>query len=51
MAAQDADYERECKDSLRADGRHGWAFDGDDPYVYCHFCGEVRDAITGKVIG
>jgi hypothetical protein len=46
-----ADLVRECKDSLRADFRHGWVFDGDDPYVYCVYCGELRDAHTGKVIG
>lgn len=46
-----ADYVApECKDSLRPDGKHSWAFDGDDPYIYCHFCGELRDALTGRVI-
>ena len=28
---------------------HRWAFDGDDPYIVCR-CGEVRDALTGRVI-
>lgn len=39
-----------CKDSLRADGKHGWRFDGDDPYIVCVWCDERRDALTGKVI-
>lgn len=41
---------RECRDSVRADAKHGWAFDGDDPYIYCVYCGELRDAISGRVI-
>lgn len=28
---------------------HDWRFDGDDPYIICR-CGEVRDAISGRVI-
>ncbi len=41
----------ECPKSQRVDGKfHGWRFDGDDPYVVCEWCGEVRDAISGKVI-
>ena len=31
-------------------GPHSWAFDGDDPYVQCSSCGEVRDALTGRVV-
>jgi hypothetical protein len=29
---------------------HSWKFDGDDPYVVCAGCDEVRDAITDVVI-
>lgn len=40
-----------CALSKRVDGpRHSWRFDGDDPYVECSFCGEYRDALTGRVI-
>ena len=40
-----------CSLSERVDGKkHGWKFDGDDPYVICHWCKEVRDAITDVVI-
>jgi hypothetical protein len=38
----------ECKDSLRADGKHGWQ--DDDEGTYCVYCGELRDAL-GKVVG
>lgn len=40
----------DCTNSKRADGRHSWLFDGDDPYVICAFCNEVRDARTDRVI-
>ena len=30
------------------DGKHSWRFDGDDPYIVCHWCGERRDALTGR---
>jgi hypothetical protein len=40
----------ECARSRRIDGLHSWEFDGDDPYIRCVFCGEVRDALTGRVI-
>lgn len=43
--------ETECLHSLREDGKHSWLFDGDDPYIHCLYCGELRDALTGKVIG
>lgn len=29
---------------------HSWKFDGDDPYIICHFCQEMRDAHTGRVV-
>lgn len=29
---------------------HSWRFDGDDPYVVCVRCDEVRDAISGRTI-
>ena len=60
---QDAEWTHECSDprctlspehcppSERVDGkRHSWRFEGDDPHVVCHYCGEIRDAITGRVI-
>jgi hypothetical protein len=34
---------------MKGDEGHSWEFDGDDPYIKCA-CGEVRDAITGRVI-
>lgn len=37
--------------SKRADGRHAWRFDGDDPYTVCAYCGERRDSLTGRVFG
>ena len=38
-----------CPKSQRVDGRgHSWKFDGYDPRVVCHFCGEVRDALSGR---
>lgn len=41
-----------CPFSRRVDApTHSWLFDGDDPYIVCHFCRERRDAITGRVIG
>jgi hypothetical protein len=47
-AAPDADV---CPLSTRVDGpKHGWRFDGDDPYIVCSFCSEMRDAISGRVI-
>ena len=39
-----------CAKSKRDDGEHSWRFDGDDPYIVCVFCDEVRDAINGRVI-
>jgi len=29
---------------------HSWRFDGDDPYTICVRCGELRDALSGRVI-
>ena len=41
----------ECPKSQRVDGKlHSWKFDGDDPYVICVYCGETRDALTGKTV-
>lgn len=42
-----------CPRSQRSDQRwaHSWKFDGDDPYIICHFCGERRDAHSGAVVG
>jgi hypothetical protein len=46
-----ATNDEECTLSQRVDGKkHTWRFDGDDPYIFCHWCGEMRDAITGRVI-
>ena len=40
-----------CPLSKRVDGSdHTWLFDGDDPYVKCCWCGEMRDALTGRVV-
>lgn len=47
----DQDPAREqCPLSERVDGGHSWRFDGDDPYTECVFCGEFRDALSGRVI-
>jgi hypothetical protein len=45
-----ANAEQVCPQSQRADGKHAWHFDGDDPYVICSWCGCMQDAITGAVI-
>lgn len=40
-----------CLLSERVDGpKHSWEFDGDDPYIVCAWCGEKRDAISGRVM-
>lgn len=40
-----------CKPSQRVDGKyHTWKFDGDDPYMICHWCGQRRDAISNRII-
>lgn len=39
-----------CGDSRRGDAGHSWRFDGDDPYIVCVFCTEMRDALDGHVI-
>lgn len=39
-----------CPPSQRKDGRHSWKFDGDDPHIICHYCDEMRDSLTGRVI-
>lgn len=40
-----------CPRSTRVDGPfHSWKFDGDDPYIVCAFCHEMRDALSGRVI-
>lgn len=35
-----------CPTSRRADKRHGYLFDGDDPYVVCVWCHERRAALA-----
>jgi hypothetical protein len=40
----------ECPRSKRTDGRHGFRFDGDDPYVICDWCGLIQDALTGREV-
>lgn len=40
-----------CSHTKHVDGKsHGWCFDGDDPYIVCHWCKEVRDAVSGRRI-
>jgi hypothetical protein len=40
-----------CPRSERIDGPyHSVRFDGDDPYTICVYCGETRDAITGRIV-
>lgn len=39
-----------CPAREAADGQHSWGFDGDDPYIICHWCDEMQDALTGRVI-
>ena len=40
-----------CPLTEHVDGKsHGWLFWGDDPYVKCDWCGEIRDALTGRVV-
>lgn len=41
----------ECPPSQRVDGKfHSWKFDGDDPYIICAYCDEMRDALTGRCV-
>jgi hypothetical protein len=41
----------ECSPSKRVDGKfHSWRWDGDDPRIICVYCGEMRDALTGRII-
>ena len=41
-----------CPRTKHVDGKsHGWLFWGDDPYIKCDWCGEIRDALTGRVAG
>lgn len=40
-----------CELSTHVDGQiHSWVFDGDDPYIVCHFCKQTRDALNGRII-
>jgi hypothetical protein len=40
-----------CALSQHRDGKwHTWRWDGDDPRIICHWCDELRDALTGRVI-
>lgn len=40
-----------CPHPIRVDGpEHSWVFDGDDPYIVCAGCDEMRDALTGRVV-
>ena len=49
-AGDGKDIER-CPRTKHVDGKsHGWLFWGDDPYIKCDWCGEIRDALTGRVI-
>ncbi len=40
----------ECPPSERVDGRHSWVFDGDNPYIICHYCGMMQDALDGTIL-
>ena len=51
MTDSEREHRDKCPKSERADGPwHAWKWDGDDPYVLCVYCGERRDALTGKSI-
>lgn len=40
-----------CTKTKHIDGKsHGWRYDGDDPYIICDWCKEVRDAVSGRKI-
>ena len=44
-----------CPRTKHVDGKsHGWLLGlpiwGDDPYIKCEWCGEIRDALTGRVV-
>ncbi|TDX78703.1 hypothetical protein EDF35_1917 [Rathayibacter sp. PhB151] len=40
-----------CSRPIRVDNRkHSWRFDSDDPRILCLGCGEMRDAISGRVL-
>lgn len=40
-----------CPLSERVDGKkHSWVFDGDNPYIICCYCNEMRDALDGRVV-
>ena len=47
-----ADEDRNrCPRTQHIDGKsHGWQFWGDDPYVLCAWCGQMRDALTDRVV-
>lgn len=41
----------DCDEICSDPGRnHSWRFDGDDPYIICHYCGQMRDALTGRIL-
>lgn len=47
MKAEDV----ECPLSQRVDGKkHSWKWASDGPYIACHYCGELQDAMNGTVI-
>ncbi|NNG36921.1 hypothetical protein [Nakamurella aerolata] len=41
-----------CPCSQRVDHPrlHRWRFDGDDHYVICVYCDQMRDAMSGRII-
>lgn len=40
-----------CELSQRVDGKaHSWKWASDGPYIVCHYCGELRDALSGRVL-
>ena len=40
----------ECPLSDQREGEHSWRFDGDGPCIICVYCGELQDALTGRII-
>jgi hypothetical protein len=39
--------DRTCRDSMRPDNAHGWAFYDGDPEPWCNYCGIMLSEVTG----